>query len=75
MTLRKQKNLLKFIFTVKTKQGVVVKNLQISAPNQAAAERSLLQMYRQSAIIDVVKDEADPDNINLEKVLDLIVSE
>jgi hypothetical protein len=74
MALMKQKNLLKFIFTVKTKQGVIVRNLQISAPNQTAAEQHLRQMYRQCTIIDMETNSGDPENINLEKVLDLIVN-
>lgn len=74
MTLFKQNNLLKFIFTIKTKHGVIVENLQISAPSQASAEDSLLQMYRQCSIIQVTFEEADAIDIDLEKVLDLIVN-
>jgi hypothetical protein len=64
----------KFIFRIRTKSGVLVENLQISATSQEAAERNLRQMYIKCHILNVSSVDSNPTTMpNFEDVLNLIV--
>lgn len=70
-----RQSLINFIFTIRTKNGVVVKDLQILAANQSAAEKQLFQMYRNCKILSVKKQSQQTATTNsFESVLDIISS-
>lgn len=67
-------SLIKFQFHIKTKTGITVNPILISAANQLAAEQNLYQMYRGCQIINVSYDQVTESNeMDYQDVLNLIV--
>ncbi len=64
----------KYVFNIRTKTGVLVDNLQISAMSFEAAERNLKQMYVKCEVLNFFQLDS-PQNIpaKFEDVLNLIV--
>ena len=66
--------MIKFGFKIKTRGGMLVDNLQVSARDRAEAERKISQIYQRCEIIECqemrqpVKDEA----FDLESAINLI---
>jgi hypothetical protein len=64
----------KFIFNIRTKTGVLVDNLQISAISLEAAERNLKQMYIKCEILSTWHlDNPQNNPTKFEDVLNIIV--
>lgn len=63
----------KYQFHIKTKTGITVNPISISAANQLAAEQSLFQMYRGCKIIDVNCDQQSQE-MDYQDILNLIIS-
>lgn len=70
--------MLKFIFSVKTRDGQKVESVQIQARDQADAERRLRQMYRDCEVTQckaVDPDDTFCQSVDIEDVLSLIVKQ
>jgi len=67
-------NLSKYVFNIRTKTGVLVDNLQISATSLEAAEKNLKQMYIKCEVLHFWQLD-NPQNMptKFEDVLNLIV--
>jgi len=67
-------SLSKYVFNIRTKTGVLVDNLQISAISLEAAERNLKQMYIKCEVLNFWQLD-NPQNMptKFEDVLNLIV--
>ncbi len=66
----------KYIFRIRTKNGVLVENLQIAAESLEAAEHILKQMYVKCEIISISHTNQQLGNFpSFEDVLNLIVHE
>ena len=69
--------MIKFGFRIKTRGGMLVDNLQVTARDRAEAERKITQIYHRCEVIEcvelrqTVKDEA----FDLESAIDLIGKE
>lgn len=64
----------KYVFRIRTKNGVLVENLQIAAESLEAAERNLKQMYVKCEIIGVTHTNQQLSSLpSFEDVLNLIV--
>ena len=67
--------LIKFHFHIKTKSGITVNPISISAANQLAAEQNLFQMYRDCKIVNVSSDQqTQSDQMNYQDILNLIIN-
>jgi hypothetical protein len=65
--------MVKFGFRIKTRNGMVVDNLSIAAPNRAEAERKLTQIYHNCEVLAC--QELQPtvkESFDLESAIDLI---
>lgn len=70
--------MLKFIFSVKTRDGQKVESVQIQAMDQADAERKLRRMYNHCEVIQckmINPDDTYCQSVDIEDVLSLIVKE
>lgn len=64
----------KYVFNIRTKTGVLVDNLQISAISFEAAERNLKQMYIKCEVLNFWQlDNPQTASTKFEDVLNLIV--
>ena len=64
----------KYVFRIRTKNGVLVENLQIAAESLEAAEKNLKQMYVKCEIIGVTHTNQQLSSLaSFEDVLNLIV--
>lgn len=64
----------KYVFRIRTKNGVLVENLQIAAESLEAAEKNLKQMYVKCEIIGVTHANQQLSSLpSFEDVLNLIV--
>ncbi len=65
----------KYQFHIKTKSGITVNPISISAANQLAAEQNLFQMYRGCQIVNVSCDQqAASHEMDYQDVLNLIIN-
>ncbi len=65
----------KYQFHIKTKSGITVNPISISAANQLAAEQNLFQMYRGCQIIDVSCDQQTKvQEMDYQDILNLIIN-
>lgn len=65
----------KYHFHIKTKTGITVNPISISAANQLAAEQNLFQMYRGCQVVEVSCDqEAKEQEIDYQDILNLIIN-
>ncbi len=63
----------KYQFHIKTKNGITINPIQISAASQLSAEQTLFQMYHGCKIINVNADVADQQvGLDYQEVLNLI---
>ncbi|MGH8618248.1 MAG: hypothetical protein ACREUW_11195 [Burkholderiales bacterium] len=65
----------KFGFRIRTRNGLVVENLQVQAKDRADAERKLGQIYHNCEILDckeVGETVKEPGSLDLEDVISLI---
>jgi hypothetical protein len=65
----------KFGFRIRTRNGLVVENLQVQAKDRPDAERKIAQIYHHCEILDCkeVGDAAkEPGSLDLEDVISLI---
>lgn len=68
--------LIKYQFHIKTKSGITVNPILISAVNQLAAEKNLFQMYPKCQIIEVKSDsDGRKKQKNYQDILDMIIQE
>ena len=70
--------MLKFIFSVKTRDGQKVESVQIQAWDQAGAERKLRQMYHHCEVTQcriITPDDTSCQSVDIEDVLSLIVKQ
>lgn len=64
----------KYVFRIRTKNGVLVENLQIAAESLEAAEKNLKQMYVKCEILGVSHTNQQLGSLpSFEDVLNLIV--
>lgn len=67
--------LVKYHFHIKTKSGITVNPISISAANQLAAEQNLFQMYHGCQIIKVSTDQQEASKgMDYQEVLNLIIN-
>ena len=64
----------KYTFRIRTKNGVLVENLQIAAESLEAAEKNLRQMYVRCEVLGVSHTQHLGNLPSFEDVLNLIVS-
>ena len=65
--------MIKFGFRIKTRNGMVVDNLIVAAPNRAEAERKLTQIYHHCEVLACQElQQAVKDSFDLESAIDLI---
>ena len=65
--------MIKFGFRIKTRNGMVVDNLSVAAPNRAEAERKLTQIYHNCEVLACQElQQAVKDSFDLESAIDLI---
>lgn len=65
----------KYQFHIKTKSGITVNPISISAANQLAAEQNLFQMYRGCQIVNVSCNQQSVSNeLDYQDVLNLIIN-
>ena len=67
--------MLKYGFKIKTRGGMVVDNLMVAAPDRAAAERKINQIYHHCEILDcqeLRQSSARDEGMDLEGVFALI---
>jgi len=65
----------KYLFHIKTKSGISVNTISISAANQLAAEQNLFQMYRGCKIISVSCNQpSEADQMDYQDILNLIIN-
>ena len=64
----------KFGFKLKTRNGMLVENLQVQAPDREEAERKINQIYHQCVIIECqeVTPTLKKEGLDLEDVISLI---
>jgi hypothetical protein len=64
----------KFGFKLKTRNGMLVENLQVQAPDREEAERKINQIYHQCVIIECqeVTPTLKKEGLDLEDVIALI---
>jgi hypothetical protein len=64
----------KYVFRIRTKNGVLVENLQIAAESLEAAEKNLKKMYVKCEIISISHTNPKLSNMpSFEDVINLIV--
>jgi hypothetical protein len=68
---------IKFGFKIKTRGGMVVDNLQVSARDRAEAEHKVNQIYHRCEIIDCleVRAQVKEEGFDLESAINLIGKE
>lgn len=65
----------KYSYTIRSANGVIVKNLQIYGKSRADADEKIEQMYRRCEVLSCeLLTQAKPMSSNYEDVLDAIVS-
>jgi hypothetical protein len=66
--------MIKFGFKIKTRAGMVVDNLVVSARERAEAERKITQIYHHCEILDCreLQQPVKDDNLSFENVISLI---
>ncbi len=69
--------MIKFGFKIKTRDGVMVDNLQVSARDRTEAERKVTQIYHRCEIIDCVelRHSIKEEGFDLESAINLISKE
>jgi hypothetical protein len=67
----------KFGFKIKTRGGMVVDNLQVTARDRAEAERKVAQIYHRCEIIDCLelREQVKEEGFDLESAINLIGKE
>jgi hypothetical protein len=72
---RHDRRMTKFGFRIRTRNGLVVENLQVQARDRADAERKIAQIYHHCEVLDcreVGETAKDPGGLDLEDVISLI---
>lgn len=65
----------KYQFHIKTKTGITINQISISAANQLAAEQNLFQMYHGCQIINVKSDQhSESEAMDYQNILNLIIN-
>ena len=66
--------MVKFGFRIKTRNGMVVDNLSIAAPDRAEAERKLTQIYHNCEVLacQELLQQTVKESFDLESAIDLI---
>jgi hypothetical protein len=66
--------MIKFGFKIKTRGGMVVDNLQVTARDRAEAERKVTQIYHRCEIIDCaeLRQSVKEEGFDLESAINLI---
>lgn len=68
--------MIKFGFKIKTRNGMVVDNLIVAAPNRVEAERKLTQIYHHCKVLACLQlQQAVKESFDLESAIDLIAKQ